>query len=89
MGGVTVSDIWIATVIHAVFIILTLRFAYRTGYKTGEKHATKDMIDLLGSIKMDNWEQSVFRDRFKQALQWVLDGKRKRDRNANPPQANP
>lgn len=82
-----IADIWIAAIIHAVVLILLLRFAYRTGYKAGQQHATKDMIDLLGAVKIDNWEQSVFRDRFKEALRWVLDGKRKRDRNATPPSA--
>ncbi len=76
----SVSDFWIATVIHAVFLILALRFAYRTGNKAGREHATRDMIDLLGAVKIDNWEQSVFRDRFRGALQWTLDGKRKGNR---------
>jgi hypothetical protein len=85
VGGVTSSDFWIGAIIHAIFTLILVRFAYRTGFKSGAKHATKDMIDLLGAVKIDNWEQSVFRDRFRQALQWALDGKRKRDRNATPP----
>lgn len=87
MGGVAAFALALA--IHCGLFMIVLSLGYRIGLRAGQKNATKEMIDLLGSIKIDNWEQSVFRDRFKQALQWVLDGKRKRDRNANPPQANP
>lgn len=82
MGGV---EFWFFAVVHVLILVTSMIGAYRVGFRSGKKFETKTMIELLDSLKVDCWEHTVFKDRFKAALQWTLDGKRKRDRNANPP----
>ncbi len=54
---------------------------WRWGKERGQRLEVMTMIELLDALKIENYEQIVFRDRFKGALQWSLDGKRKKDRN--------
>lgn len=86
MGGVD----WflIFALAHVATLVFLFRAGYLLGFRAGKRFETKTMIELLDSLKIDNWEQTVFRDRFKRALQWVLDGKRKKDRNASNPPSN-
>lgn len=73
-------------VIIVVSYLFVLQLGVMLGWKWGKEHGqrleVKTMIELLDALKIDSWEQTVFRDRFKGALQWALDGKRKKDRNA-------
>jgi hypothetical protein len=75
-------------ILHFAMLVAISSIAYKLGWRAGSRREVMDMIELLDALKIDNWEQSVFRDRFKGALQWTLDRKRKKDRNATPP-ANP
>lgn len=84
MGGV---EFWLFAVIHLLIVGISVRFFYKIGARAGARREVMDMIELLDALKMDNWEQSVFRDRLKGALQWTLDRKRKKDRDATPPSA--
>ncbi len=72
-------------VLHFAMLVAISAIAFKLGGRAGARREVQDMIELLDALKIDNWEQSVFRDRFKGALQWTLDRKRKKDRNANPP----
>jgi len=68
----------------ALLLLAIFHLGVKVGVKVGSRGEVKDMIELLDALKIDSWEQTVFRDRFKGALQWALDHKRKKDRNADP-----
>ena len=75
-----------AVVIIALSYLAVLQLGVMLGWRWGKEHGqrleVKTMIELLDALKIDSWEHTVFRDRFKGALQWALDGKRKKDRDA-------
>lgn len=83
--------VFLCAVLHAFAIILMMRLFYKMGKREGARREVRSMIELMESIKIDNWEQTVFRDRLVSALRWVLDGKRKKERDGSsgspPPQA--
>lgn len=56
-------------------------FGFKMGKRYGQRLEVRTMIEILDALKVDNWEHTVFRDRFKSALEWALDGKRKGDRD--------
>lgn len=75
----------LGTLLFALFHLTTILMAVIIGHKIGKREGqrleVRTMIELLDAIKIDSCDQRVFRDRFKSALQWVLDGKKKRERH--------
>jgi hypothetical protein len=72
--------VFIVTLVHLGTMTLIFAVGHRIGKREGQKLEVRTMIELLDAIKIDSCDQRVFRDRFKAALQWVLDGKRKSER---------
>jgi len=78
---VAVVAVCLIVVSHLIVLQLGLIFGWRWGKDHGQRLEVRTMIELLDALKIDSYEHVVFRDRFKGALQWALDGKRKKDRN--------
>jgi hypothetical protein len=68
-------------VAYLMVLQIGVMLGWRWGKERGQRLEVQTMIELLDALKIDSYEQVVFRDRFKGALQWALDGKRKKDRN--------
>lgn len=74
---------WILfALIHSAAIAWLIWSAYRAGRRSTREHEVRTMIELMDLLKVDCYEQVVFRDRLKSALQWTLDGKTRSQRNA-------
>lgn len=66
--------------VHVATLVACCVVCYRMGKRYGQRLEVTTMIEILDALKIDCWEHRIFRDRFKGALQWALDGKRKKDR---------
>jgi hypothetical protein len=49
-----------------------LLYGYRKGKRHGQRLEVRAMIELMEAIKIDCYEQRIFRDRFVKALKWSL-----------------
>lgn len=62
-------------------VLLSLQLGVILGWRWGKQHGqrleVRTMIDLLGALKIDGYEQTVFRDRFVKALEWSLSNRTK------------
>ena len=74
--------VFVIVIAFTAILIGLLEFVYRIGYRTGSRTEVTTMIELMDELKIDCWEQRIFKDRLKKALQWSLDITRKRDRDA-------
>ena len=73
--------VFIVTLVHLGTMALIFTVGHRIGKREGQKLEVRTMIELLDAIKIDSCDQRIFRDRFKAALQWTIDGKKKRERH--------
>jgi hypothetical protein len=49
-----------------------LILGWRWGKRRGQRIEVMCMIELMEALKLDNYDQQVFRDRITKALSWVL-----------------
>ena len=64
-------------------VLLSLQLGVILGWRWGRRHGqrleVRSMIDLMEAIKIDCYEQRVFRDRFVKALEWSLSHRTKEE----------
>lgn len=64
-------------------VVLSLQLGVILGWRWGRRHGqrleVRSMIDLMEAIKIDSYEQRVFRDRFVRALEWSLSHRTKEE----------
>lgn len=77
-----VAEIVALACLFLLLLQLGVLLGWRWGKRYGQRVEVRYMIDLLGALKIDSYEQSVFRDRFVRALEWTLRNDRAKDPSA-------